>query len=136
MGSTRPKVLSTLWIFAVLNYVYADVFTLFFNPSALKETASVTPTAALVFAILMETSIAMVVLSRVLKRGPNRVANVVAGIFHTAFVGWSLLGQRPQPFYLFFACVEIACTLFIVAYALRWRRDEPLAVGDATVKTN
>ena len=24
--------LSTLWIFATLNYIYADVFTLFFDP--------------------------------------------------------------------------------------------------------
>ena len=28
----RRVVLSTLWIFAVLNYLYADVYTLFFNP--------------------------------------------------------------------------------------------------------
>ena len=28
----RRVVLSTLWIFTVLNYIYADVYTLFFNP--------------------------------------------------------------------------------------------------------
>ena len=28
----RRVVLSTLWIFALLNYIYADVYTLFFNP--------------------------------------------------------------------------------------------------------
>ena len=134
MDQSRKTTLSTLWIFAVLKYVYADVFSLFFNPAALKETASVTPTAALVFAILMETSIAMVVVSRILKRGPNRWANVAAGVFHTAFVGWSLLGQSPQPFYVFFAVVEMACTLFIVAYAWRWRPEVDPSI--ATVKTN
>lgn len=127
MDSARKTVLSTLWIFAVLNYVYADVFTLFFNPAAHSATATVTPIAAFVFAVLMETSIAMVVVSRVLRRGPNRAANIAAGIFHTAFVAWSLFGQRPPPFYVFFAAVEIACTSFIVAYAWRWRADESVA---------
>ena len=28
----RRAILSTLWIFAMFNYVYADVYTLFFNP--------------------------------------------------------------------------------------------------------
>ena len=125
MDPARKTILSTLWIFAVMNYVYADVFTLFFDPAAHTATVTVTSTAALGFAVLMETSIAMIVLSRVLKRGPNRAAHVAAGIFHTAFVAWSLFGQRPQPFYVFFASVEMACTLFIVVYAWRWRPDEP-----------
>ena len=70
----------------MFNYLYADTFTLFFNPTAQKETLAMPHEAVLVFAILMETTIAMVLLSRVLKYGPNRWANMVAGIFHTAFV--------------------------------------------------
>jgi len=27
----RKVILSTLWIFALLNYIYADIFTLFFK---------------------------------------------------------------------------------------------------------
>ena len=34
----RKVLLSTLWIFALLNYLYADVFSLFFNPEAWGET--------------------------------------------------------------------------------------------------
>jgi hypothetical protein len=119
----RKVLLSTLWIFAVLNYIYADVFTLFFDPAAHTGTAAITAGAALVFAVLMETSIAMVVLSRVLKRGANRWANIAAGIFHTGFVTWSLFGQPPKPFYLVFVVVEIACTLLIVVYAWTWKRE-------------
>ena len=117
----RKVLLSTLWIFAVLNYIYADVFTLFFNPAAHTGTAAMTARAALVFALLMETSIAMVILSRVLKRGANRGANIAAGIFHTGFVTWSLFGQPPKPFYLVFVAVEIACTLLIVWLAIKWK---------------
>jgi hypothetical protein len=80
--------------------------------------------AVLVFAILMETAIAMVLLSRVLTYGANRWVNILAGAFHTAFVSWSLLGTTPTLFYAFFAAVEIACTLFIVWYAWKWRKPE------------
>lgn len=120
----RKVILSALWIFATLNYLYADVFTLFFNPTAQKETFAMPQEAVLVFAILMETAIAMVPLSRILKYRANRWANIAAGVFHTAFVSWSLLGETPRPFYIFFAAIEIACTLFIVWYASKWRNPE------------
>lgn len=120
----KKAILSTLWIFATLNYVYADVFTLFFNSTAQQETWAMPQEAALVFAILMETAIAMVILSRVLKYGANRWANIAVSIFHTAFVSWSLFGATPKPFYVLFATVEIACTLFVVWYAWMWRNVE------------
>ena len=81
--------------------------------------------AALGFAVLMETAIAMVLLSRVLKHSANRWANIVFGALHTAAVAWSLFsGTPPAPYYVFFAAVEIACTLFIIAYAWTWRSPE------------
>ncbi len=123
MDQKRRMLLSTFWIFAVLNYIYADVFTLFFDPAAHTTTATMTGGAVLFFAIVMETSIAMVVLSRVLRPGANRWANIAAGIFHTGLVAWSLSGQTPTPFYAFFAAIEIAWTLFIVVYAWTWKRE-------------
>jgi hypothetical protein len=120
----RKVVLSTLWIFAMLNYLYADVFTLFFNPTAQKETLAMPQGSVLAFAILMETAIAMVFLSRFLKYGANRWANIIAGIFHTAFVAWSLTGATQPLFYVFFASIEIVCTLFITWYAWKWRNPE------------
>jgi hypothetical protein len=120
----RKIVLSTLWIFAMLNYLYADVFTLFFNPAAQQEPLAMPQEAVLVFAILMETAIVMVLLSRFLNYGPNRWANIIAGLFHTAFVAWSLTGTAPTPFYVFFASIEMVCTLFITGYAWRWHSPE------------
>ena len=120
----RKVVLSTLWIFAMLNYLYADVFTLFFNPTAHNESLAMPQEAVLVFAILMETAIAMVLLSRFLKYGANRWANIIAGIFHTALVAWSLTGETPLPFSIFFSSIEIVCTLFIAWYAWKWRNPE------------
>ena len=120
----RKVVLSTLWIFAVLNYLYADVFTLFFNPTAQKETFAMPQGSVLVFAVFMEIAIAMVLLSRFLNYGANRWANMIAGIFYTAFVAWSLTGAAPLPFTIFFSSIEIVCTLFITWYAWKWTNSE------------
>lgn len=120
----RKVILSTLWIFATLNYLYADVLSMFFNPAS-QETATMTEGTVLVLAVLMEAEIAMVLLSRILKYGANRWANIVVGVIHTALVIWSLSGGTPQPpFYIFFSAIEIPCTLFIVWYAWKWRNPE------------
>lgn len=116
----RQMRLSALWIFATLNYIYADVFTLFFVPGAQKETAAMTAGAVLGFAVLMETAIAMVLLSRVLKYAANRWANIIVGAIHTLSVLLSLFAGTPAPFYIFFAAIEIVCTLVIIWYAWKW----------------
>ena len=131
----RKVILSTLWIFTLINYLYADIYGLTFNPVLRKEltqqllsgyigSIQVTQGFVLVTAILMETAIAMILLSRVLKYRANRWANIIAGGIHTAFVSWSLFGDTPTLFYVFFAAIEIACTLFIVWYAWRWTEQE------------
>ena len=109
------------------------MYTLFFNPVLQKEswqrflegcvgTISLTHGFVLITAILMETAIAMVILSRVLKHRANRWVNIGSGAFHTLFVVWSLIsGRENTPFYLFFAVIEMACTLFIVWLAIRWK---------------
>jgi Family of unknown function (DUF6326) len=115
--------LSTLWIFALLNYIYADIFNIVFNPETQSGATTMPQGAVFGFAILMETGIAMVLLSRVLKYGANRWANIITGIINTALVGWTLFAENPS-FYIFFASIEIACTLFIIWYAWKWRNPE------------
>ena len=118
----RKVILSTLWIFTVLNYIYADVFGLSFNPVLQPNvTMDITQGSALAFAVLMETAIAMVLLSRVLKYSANRWVNIIVGVIQTALVSWSLSVTTPTLFYAFFAAIEIACTLFIIWYAWTWR---------------
>ena len=128
----RRVTLSTLWIFAILNYAYSDIMTLFFNPVLQKEEHQrilsgyvgdirITQRFVLVAAILMETAIVMVLLSRVLPYGANRWTNLLVGVLHTASVIWSMTGGPVNLFYVFFATIEIGCTLFIVWYAWTWR---------------
>ena len=123
--------LSTLWIFAVLNYLYADVMTLM-DPEGLEAimtgyagSIQITEGFLLGAAVLMETAIAMVLLSRVLKHRANRWANIIAGALHTAAVFSSMfVGTTPALYYVFFGTIEIACTLLISWYAWRWPNPE------------
>ncbi len=130
MDSMKAR-LSTLWIFAVLNYLYCDVMSLM-DPGLLKQYMAgniggvhITQGFLLAAAILMEISISMVLLSRVLKFGVNRWANIIAGAITTAVQVSSLFfGSPPTLYYLFFSIIEIACTSFIVWYAWKWRNPE------------
>jgi hypothetical protein len=125
----RKVIFSTLWIFAMFNYLYADVFGSK-DPEALKQLITgtgplqMTEGFLLGAAILMEMAITMVLLSRILKYRANRWANIIVGIIHTAAVSLSLFVEVPTLYYMFFAAIEIPCTLFIVWYAWKWRNPE------------
>ncbi len=73
----RRMILSTLWIFATLNYIYADVFNLYFRPGVQQDSATMAAGGVFGFAVLMEMAIAMVLLSRVLNYRTNRWANII-----------------------------------------------------------
>jgi hypothetical protein len=120
--------LSTLWIFAMFNYLYADILTLM-DAEELKAlmtgyvgTMQITQGFLFVGAILMETAIAMVLLSRVLNYKANRLTNIIVGALHTFAVFASMVGTTPPaPYYIFHGVIEIACTAFIVWTAWKWR---------------
>jgi Family of unknown function (DUF6326) len=123
--------LSTLWIFAALNYLYCDVISLM-DPELLPlylrgnvDGLELTPGFLLGAAILIEIPIAMVLLSRVLPYGANRWANIAAGTIMTAVQSATLFVGAPAPYYLFFSVIEIATTVLIVWFAWTWR--EPVA---------
>ena len=119
--------LSTLWIFAMLNYLYCDVLALM-DSGYLKQVMTgnvggihMTQGFLLGASILMEIPTAMVLLSRVLGYRANRWANIIAGSIMTVVQVASLfLGSSPTTYYIFFSVIEIACTAFVVWYAWKW----------------
>ncbi|GAB3335495.1 DUF6326 family protein [Marivirga atlantica] len=126
----RRIILSTLWIFVSLNYLYCDVISLM---SAELLNALLTGVAGgiemneqtlLAAGIIMEVSIAMVLLSRVLKYKSNRITNIIAGILKTLIMVGTLLMGVPSLHYMFFATIEIATTLFIIWYAWTWKQAD------------
>jgi hypothetical protein len=125
----RGKTLSFLWIFAVLNYLYADILTLM-DPVLLRRiiagTTAVQMTEGALFAaaVLMETAIAMTILSRLLKYRMNRILNIITGLLHTSAVFASMFAGKPATYYLFYGVIEMCCTIFIVWYSWQWKEQE------------
>src|SRR5512134_340282 len=109
--------LSTLWIVVMINMLKADILSLYI-PGAAEELARTSassgasiPQLMLVGAIMGQLGIAMIVLSRVLKYGVNRWANIVVGVITIAYI-WG--GMASYPHYIFIATVETLCLLLIV----------------------
>lgn len=134
--------LSVLWIFALLNYLYADVIALWAllgTPPA--DTPHLGPLLLAGSAVLMEIPIAMIVASRVLPVRANRLANIISGsivtlvngflTFIPPLVGW---GRPPAlPEYLFFATIETVCTVAIVWQAWTWPGTDAVVAPRVTV---
>ncbi len=128
----RKIILSTLWIFAVLNYLYCDVVS-FMDSNLLKQYLTgkvggiqLSEGFLLVGSILMEISIAMILLSRIAKYKENRLINIIAGVITTIVQIISLLTGKPTMYYIFFSVIEISTTAFIIWYAWSWKLNEQI----------
>lgn len=124
-GTDYIKVkLSLLWLFVMLNYIYADILTLM-DSSALKEILGGTQIPSILLllgAFLMEIPIALVFLSLILKDKWSRIANIIGGTIKSLAVFATLFVGTPVMYYSFFAIVEIITTITIVVIAWRWKK--------------
>jgi hypothetical protein len=131
MPDTKER-LSILWIFALLNYLYADVVALFDIVGSGRHFHGLAPWALMASAVLMEIPIAMILACRLLPFRANRWANIIAGSLLTFVNGFltfvaPLLGWGKTPAldeYLFFATIETVCTLIIIWQAWKWSQAE------------
>ncbi len=119
-----PRVkLALLWIFVVLLMVYADIVSLLDPTSPIREVMAGAPLPAgglMAGAILMITSISMVVLSWVLSYKVNRWVSIIIGaymIVHIVIGGHGL-------YYVLFETVEVACILLTIWFTWKWRNLE------------
>ncbi len=131
MHDTKER-LSLLWIFALLNYLYADVVALFAIVGSRSSFEPLPPWALMASAVLMEIPIAMILACRLLPFRANRLANIIAGgmltlvngflTFVPPVAGWG----RPPAFaeHLFFATIETVCTSIIIWQAWTWSEVE------------
>jgi hypothetical protein len=127
----RRIILSTLWIFVTVNYIYCDVIGIM-DPGIFQGlmtghaagSLQITQEFLLGAAILMEIPLAMIVLSRILEYRVDRFANIIAGTIMTAVQFGSLFVGTPTPYYIFYSTIEMTCTLIIVWYAWKWHAPE------------
>lgn len=124
----QKNILSTLWIFVTLNYLYCDLMGLM-DANLLNQYLTgnvdgltITPDFLLAAAILMEIPIAMVLASKILTPIYNCWTNIIAASIKTIVMIATLFIGNTTKYYLFFAIIEIATTLFIIGYCWYWKR--------------
>ena len=143
MHDTKER-LSLFWIFALLNYLYADVVALFaiVGSPNLADAPHLPPWALLGSAVLMEIPIAMIVACRLLPFRANRLANIIAGGIFTlvnAFLTFVLpltngdYRDPTFPAYVFFATIETVCTSVIIWQAWTWSEVEAAVSSERIV---
>ena len=123
----RKVVLSTLWIYLSVNYIYCDHLGIM-ETEILKGlltgyvgTIHITQEFLMAAALLMQIPFMMIVLSRILNYKANRLANIIAAIIMTIVqLGTMGIGTSPSPVYIFYSVIEIVCNLIIVWIAWKW----------------
>ena len=119
--------LALLWISVMFLYIYNDYFNMYL-PGAIEGMAAgqIGPwvasndTALIGVSMMLAIPSLMVFLSVALPPVVSRWLNVLFGLLYTMIEAWTFSGSR-----LFFQIVvvmEVALTLLIVFYALRWPR--------------
>jgi len=129
----RKVLLSTLWIFVTVNYIFCDVLS-HIDPEFLRLLLDggqllgmpVNQGFLLGSAIFMEIPFVMILLSRLLNYKANRLSNIIAAGIMTAAQISSLFVGPPALHYIFYSIIEIAGTLLIVWFAWRWTNTEKL----------
>ncbi|MDF9800850.1 hypothetical protein OKW21_006113 [Catalinimonas alkaloidigena] len=124
----RKNLLSLLWIYLTLNYIYCDVFTLHLS-SYLEAFLSgdvggmkITEEFLLAFSVVMQIPMIMIVLSRYLTFRLNKYFNIVAGIITTSIQAFTVtMGGTLH--YMFFSFFEISTGLIIIYLAVTWKQD-------------
>jgi len=136
--------LSLLWLFALLNYLYADVVALFaiVDSPNLADAPHLPPWALPASAALMEIPIAMIVACRLLPFRANRLANIIAGGIMTLVNGFLTFvlpltngdfRDPVYPAYVFFATIETVCTSVIIWQAWTWSALKPAVSSERAV---
>lgn len=122
----KKSLLSLLWVFTLLNYLYCDVVSLM-DARLLRQyldgnVGGMEISQGFLFgaSVLMEISILMLLLSAILPEKLNRRANIAAGVVTTIVQAATLLMGKPAPYYLFFSLIEISTTLYITWLAWTW----------------
>jgi len=133
--------LSLLWLFALLNYLYADVLALFAFVGSPASAPHLPQWALLGSAVLMEIPIALILACRLLPFRANRLANIIAGLIMTLTNGFltfvlpltnGAFRDPIYPAYVFFATIETVCTSIIIWQAWTWSGTEA-AVSSAQI---
>lgn len=126
----KKGLLSTLWIFVLLNVIFRDIHELF-RPGLLAEMMTGTVNGVqmsegvlLAAGIALEILLVMVILSRVLAYRVNRWANIIVGILAIGYVVGNANANLHDLDDIFFAGIEVVTAFVIVWLAWTWSESE------------
>ncbi len=118
--------ISALWASLMFCYIYGDYFSLYV-PKIVEgfivgKTLLDNPIKLFLASLLMAVPALMIFLSLALKPKINRLLNIIFSIIYSALmILIAITSLAPWwTFYVFLAIVEIAITLLIAWYALKW----------------
>jgi NADH:ubiquinone oxidoreductase subunit K len=124
-------VVSSLWLFAILNWLYCDLLGLMY-PEDLRGFLEgevgglvIDQQFLLYSAILMTIPMASVLISRVAPHRFARIESIAAAVVMTLVQLATLaFGTAPRLHYVYFSAIEVATTVAIVWVAARnWKLD-------------
>jgi len=128
----RRSLLSAVWIFGTINFVFCDVISLMDGAylrdilagPLLPNGMTLDPVTLLFFSMYLELGFLMIVLSKVLKQPANRMVNMVVAVLMAGLQIWSLFGEN-LPHYIFFSIVEIGAYVCAFVMAASWSEGKP-----------
>ncbi len=120
--------LSLLWASLMSLYIYNDYFILFMpgtiegmSAGSMGPLGDVTDIKMVAVATVLAIPASMIFLSSALPSHISRWLNLILGFIYTVIAVLTLFGS--PPFYQMIVSLEIAATLLIIWYALRWPRQ-------------
>ncbi len=123
----KKVILSTLWVFVMFCIAYADIIG-FIEPGTLEKIINgdvgfeITPAMIVMVSLLQAIPIAMIVITRLFRRGVSRWLNVAASVLTLLYVLGG--GNWESASYPVFAALEGIAMLGIIWLAWTWRKDE------------
>jgi hypothetical protein len=122
----RKVTLSTLWVFMMFCIAYADLIG-FIEPGTLESIIKgnlgfeLTPAIILAFSLFQAIPIAMILVSRWIRRDVNRWLNIAASLLTLLYALGG--GNWASVSYPVFAALEVVAMLGIIWLAWTWHSD-------------
>ena len=124
----RRNLYSSMWAFASLNYIYADLISLMDKnilsqyQNGVVNDINITPNFLGTAALFMQIPLANVVLPQIIKKEKTlRWVQITSGALMTLVQTSTLFVGKPTPHYAIFSAFEIATTTFITIDAIKWK---------------
>jgi len=126
--NTRTK-LTGLWTALMLLYIYCDIYSTFGTGFLVENMAArlgpfgVSQAALAIWGSLRIPAILMIAISLLAKARIVKWANIIAGVLYT-FINIGIFISKTQVYYWLYGALELAITIIIIIFAVKWPKDE------------